>query len=352
MIREQAAFDEHEKVLFCSDGRSGLRAIISIHSTRLGPAAGGCRMFPYASEREALEDVLRLSRAMTYKNALAGLNLGGGKAVIIGDPADPATADRLSVFGQCVENLGGIYWTAEDVGVDLVAVEHIARTTRFVFGTASRSGSTGDPSAFTARGVLAGLRAAVQHRLRRDSIRGLRVAVQGVGAVGWELSCLLHQNGAQLIVADRSPDRAARAERELGARVVPSAQIHRVEADVFAPCALGAALTQRTIAELTAQVVAGAANNQLQDADCGAALHDRRILYAPDFVVNAGGMQHASGEIFGTYDEAAVIRSIDGIYDTVLQICARAQLENGRPEAIAMRLAAERLSSGPRQRDS
>jgi len=346
MVFSEASFDGHEKVLFCTDAATGLKAIIAIHSTRLGPAAGGCRMFPYPSEPAALDDVLRLSRAMTFKNALAGLRLGGGKSVILGDPADPQAGARLTAFGKCIDALGGAYWTAEDVGVNLDGVEQIARSTQFVFGTRSGQAATGDPSAFTARGVYAGLRAAVRHRLERDSVAGLRVAVQGVGSVGWELCKQLHADGAALIVADRNPQFAARAGRELGAAVVEIDAIHRAEADVFAPCALGGTLNARTIPELKASVVAGAANNPLQEPADGAALRAQGVLYAPDFIVNAGGMMHASGEIFGAYDEAAVAREIEGIYDTVLAVCRRADIEDTQPELVAIKLAEARLAAG------
>jgi leucine dehydrogenase len=344
MLFDQPAFDGHEKVLFCSDRRSGLKAIIAVHSTLLGPAAGGCRMFPYASEEHALDDVLRLSRAMTYKNALAGLALGGGKSVIIGDPADASAAERLGAFGRCVDNLGGLYWTAEDVGVNLEGVERIAGATRFVFGTATRPGATGDPSGFTARGVFAGLRAAVRHRLGLDGVAGLGVAVQGVGAVGWELCRLLHADGAHLVIADRNATAAARTVEAFGAQVVADDDIYSAEVDVFAPCAMGGVLNAHTIPQLTALVVAGAANNPLQAPADGAELWRRGILYAPDFVVNAGGMMHASGEIFGVYDEAGVSTAIEGIYDTVLAICRRAAAQDTRPELVALEMASERLA--------
>jgi leucine dehydrogenase len=346
MISELAAFDRHEKVLFCNDVRTGLRAIIAVHSTRLGPAAGGCRMYPYHSEADALDDVLRLSRAMTYKNALAGLKLGGGKAVILGDPRDNDATNRLIEFGQCVQSLCGLYWTAEDVGVNLAGVEQIAKSTTFVFGTRTGAHATGDPSTFTARGVYEGLRAAVKHRLGRDNVAGLRVAVQGVGAVGREVCRLLHQEGARLVVADRDAEAAKAAQREFDAQIAPSDHIHAVDADVFSPCALGGTLNKDTIPRLTAKVVAGAANNPLATVEDGAALSRRGILYAPDFVVNAGGMIHASGEIFGRYDTHEVAQAIGRIYDTVLEIVARAQAEGSPPESIALRLAQERLS-GP-----
>ena len=346
MVFEQVAFDGHEKVLFCTDSETGLRGVIAIHSTRLGPAAGGCRMFPYVSEETALDDVLRLSRAMTYKNALAGLRLGGGKSVILGDPADSRAGERLKAFGKCIDALGGAYWAAEDVGVNLDGVEQIALSTPFVFGTRSGQAATGDPSGYTARGVYAGLRAAVRRRLGRDSVDGLRVAVQGVGSVGWELCKLLRANGANLVVADRHAEATGRAQRELGAEVVTPDAIHRAEADVFAPCALGGTVNAQTVPELTATVVAGAANNPLREVTDGAALAARGVLYAPDFVVNAGGMMHASGEIFGGYDAGQVTRAIEGIHDTVLDICRRADLAKSRPELVAVALAEERLAAG------
>lgn len=346
MLWRHPAFDDHEKVLFCTDAASGLKGIIALHSTRLGPAAGGCRMYPYASEAEALADVLRLSRAMTFKNALAGLALGGGKSVILSDPRDPQASARLEAFGRGVQALGGAYWTAEDVGVDLEAVEVLARGTRYVFGTKSGPAATGDPSAFTARGVLAGLSAAVRHRLGRDDLAGLTVAVQGVGSVGWQLCRLLHERGAGLVVADARTEACERARRDLGAEIVPSQAIHAADADVFAPCALGGAVDAAVAAELKAKVVAGAANNPLASPAEGQTLHRRGVLYAPDFVVNAGGMIHASGEIFGRYDEAAVTRAIDGIYATVLRICERSDRTGEPPEVVALAMAKARIAGG------
>jgi leucine dehydrogenase len=347
MLFESPFFDDHEKVVFCRHLESDLKAIIAIHSTRLGPAAGGCRMFPYASEQQALDDVLRLSRAMTYKNALAGLKLGGGKSVIIADPAQGCAANRLQAFGKRLQALNGEYWTAEDVGVNLEGVEAIARSTRFVFGTRSGLCATGDPSAYTARGVYAGMRAAVRHRLGRDSVAGLKVAVQGVGSVGWALCGILAEAGAELVVADSHPASVARAEQALGAAVMAPEHIHEAEADVFAPCAMGSVLNQHTIPGLRAKVVAGAANNPIATPADAAELRRRGILYAPDFVINAGGMMHASGEIFGVHDEAAVARAIEGIYATVTEICERADAEDISPEIVAVELASERLTLRP-----
>jgi leucine dehydrogenase len=344
MLFESPHFDDHEKLVFCRDADSDLKAIIAIHSTRLGPAAGGCRMFPYASEQAAMDDVLRLSRAMTYKNALAGLKLGGGKSVIIADPRAAGAKDRLRAFGRRIEALGGEYWTAEDVGVDLEAVEAIADGTRFVFGTRIGPSATGDPSAYTARGVYAGMRAAVRHRLGRDAVAGLKIAVQGVGSVGLALCRILAEAGADLVVADRNPDAVGRAQQDLGAAVVTPGLIHEAEADVFAPCAMGAVLNERTVPGLRARVVAGAANNPIATPADAAELRRRGILSAPDFVINAGGMMHASGEIFGVRDEAAVAGAIEGIYGTVIEICERADAEDKPPEVIAVELAGRRLN--------
>jgi leucine dehydrogenase len=347
MLFESPFFDDHEKVVFCRDRQSDLTAIIAIHSTRLGPAAGGCRMFPYASEQQALDDVLQLSRAMTCKNALAGLKLGGGKSVIIADPWATGAKARLGAFGRRIQALNGEYWTAEDVGVDLEGVEAIARGTRFVFGTRSGPSAAGDPSAYTARGVFAGMRAAVRHRLGRDDLAGLTVAVQGVGSVGWQLCRILHQAGAELVVSDRNPDAVRRAEQQLGARSMAPELVHAAEAEVFAPCAMGGVLNQATIPGLRAKVVAGAANNPLATSADAAELSRRGILYAPDFVINAGGMMHASGEIFGVNDEAAVARAIEGIHATITEICRRAEAEARSPEVIALQMANEVLKGAP-----
>ncbi|MGH9806003.1 MAG: Leu/Phe/Val dehydrogenase [Terriglobia bacterium] len=343
MLFDQPQYAEHEKVLFCADAACGLRAIISIHSTKLGPAAGGCRMYPYGSDQEALDDVLRLSRAMTYKNAMAGLALGGGKSVIIANPAERHSPKLLRAFGKQVQDLGGIYWTAEDVGVTIEGVEQIAQTTRFVFGTRTRPGAVGDPSPFTAAGVYAGMRAAIRHRLGANSVAGLTIAVQGVGSVGLELCRILNRHGARLIIADCDPAATATARRELDAQVVDPREIHRVDAEVFSPCALGGTVNDRTIASLRAKVVAGAANNPLASPSDGIALHERSILYAPDFIINAGGMIHASGEIFGRHDPESVQRSIECIFETSASIFECSQRTNTPPESVALALAAERL---------
>lgn len=338
-VFHSASFDDHEQVIFCRDAAAGLTAIIAIHSTKLGPAAGGCRRYAYASVQAALDDVLRLSRAMTYKNALAGLPLGGGKSVILLDPAVGRSDQALRAFGAHVERLGGSYWTAEDVGVGLADVAQIGAATQHVFGT------TGDPSPFTARGVFQGLRAAVQYRLQRSELSGLHVAVQGVGAVGRNLCRLLAERGVRLTVTDLHAQAAAEMAAEFGAEIVGGDEIYGVDADVFAPCALGATVNEGTASRLRATIVAGAANNALATPKDGVTLRERNILFAPDFVINAGGMMHAGREILGSYDERQVNSSIDGIYGTSMELFARATLRGTTPEVEATRLAIERLAA-------
>lgn len=321
MVFDRAAFAQHQRVVFHHDPGTGLRAIIAVHSTRLGPAAGGCRMWPYASAEEALDDVLRLSEAMTYKNALAGLPLGGGKSVIIGDPARDKTPALLAAFGRLVETLSGDYWTAEDVGIGAADVAVMRGASRHVFGV---PGGTGDPSPFTARGVLEGMRACLRHAGLGGGFEGVTVAVQGVGNVGGALCHLLHAEGARLIVADTRPEAAAAAGRAFGATVTTVDAIHAAPADIFAPCALGGAISDRTLPEIRARIVCGAANNQLASPGMAGALAARGILLAPDFVVNAGGMLNAAWDILGGYSEAESLRRIVGIGDTVARVLSRA----------------------------
>jgi leucine dehydrogenase len=346
MLFDHPHYDAHEKIVFCQDTSSGMRAIIAIHSTRLGPAAGGCRLFPYQSDQEALADVLRLSRGMTYKNAMAGLALGGGKSVIIATAGKPLQDDLLLAFGRQVEALSGTYWTAEDIGIDVERVELIAQATQFVFGTRSRQQAAGDPSRFTAAGVFAGLRAAVQHKLGLSRVRDLKIAVQGVGSVGWELCRILSAHGAQLIVADPRPSAVSKACAEFGATSSEPSEIHRVAADVFSPCAIGGTLNSRTIGQMRASIVAGSANNQLATESDGVSLHQKGILYAPDFIINAGGMLHASGEIFGKSNPKEVDQSIERIFQTTLNILEHSKHTQIPPEVIAVSLAVDRINNG------
>lgn len=345
MIFEHLPFADHECVMAYSDPRAGLRAIIAIHSTALGPAAGGCRMWPYADSALALADVLRLSAAMSYKNALAGLPLGGGKSVIIGDPRRAATPALLAAFGRCVEELNGRYWTAEDVGIGIEEVEELAKSTQYVFGRRGGRMRTGDPSPFTALGCFHGIHAAVAHKLGRTDLAGIRVAVQGLGSVGYELCKLLHAAGARLVVTDVSSSAMARVAHDFSAMTVDPEVIFDQDVDIFSPCALGGVLNDGTIARLRAKVVAGAANNQLMSPRHGTALAHRGILYAPDYVVNAGGMHNASGDILGRYQVTDVTRRISGIYALCMDIFERAAREQRCPEEVADEMARERLSA-------
>ena len=322
---------------------SGLRAIIAIHDTSLGPALGGCRMWPYQSEAAAVTDVLRLSRAMSYKNALAQLSTGGGKSVIIGDPRQDKSDALFHAFGRFVENLGGRYIVAEDVGTTVQDMSLIRSQTSHVMGFSAHEGSSGDPSPVTAYGVFCGLKAAVEFRLGRTELEGLRVAVQGIGHVGYQLCKYLHEAGANLLVSDIQRDAVARAETEFGAEIVDGAEIYGQEVDVFAPCALGAELNARTIPTLKATVVAGAANNQLERAEDGAELAAREILYAPDYVINAGGVINLSYERDSGYERDSAMAHAGRIYEIALEIFGRAKKE-GRPTSdIADDMARELL---------
>lgn len=335
-----ANFRGHEQVVFCCDEAVDLRGIIAIHDTTLGRALGGLRIWPYRTEAEALADVLRLSRGMTYKAALADLPFGGGKAVVIAD-REARTPALLERFGDFVERLGGAYVTAEDVGVSPADLEIVRRRTSHVAGIAE--GRAGDPSPVTAWGVFNGLRAAARHKFGRDELKVLRVAVQGLGHVGSNLIRHLAEAGCELIVADIDAERTRRTAVDYDARVVSVEDIHRVEADVFAPCALGAVLNDRTIPELAARIVAGAANNQLAEARHGEALRSRGVLYAPDYAINAGGLINIAHE-GPNYDRAAALAHAARIYDTLLEIFRRADAEGEPTNVVADRCAEERLA--------
>ena len=333
-------FDDHEEVVFCHDRESGLNAIIAIHNTARGPAMGGCRMWNYASEGEALTDVLRLSRGMTYKSALAGLPFGGGKAVIIGDAAHDKLEALWLAFGRFIDSLGGRYITAEDVGTRPADLEIVRRATRHVCGIAE--GGAGDPSPATALGVFTGISAAVQARLDRADVKGLTVAVQGLGNVGFALARHLAGAGAALIVSDIDEMAVKKAVREFGATAAPADRIHAAGADVFAPCALGAVIDDTTIGEIRAAVVAGSANNQLAEPHHGQDLWNRGILYAPDYVINAGGAIWVSHE-GPEFDADAARAQVLGIGETLSEIFTRARMEGTPPEAAADLMAEERF---------
>jgi leucine dehydrogenase len=343
-------FDGHERVVFGCDAPSGLRAIIALHSTALGPAAGGCRFWPYASTVEAVADVLRLSRGMSYKNAMAGLPLGGGKAVIIGDPrsVNVKTPALLQAFGRLVDSLGGRYITAEDVGTTAADMEEVARVTRYVSGLGAAPGRAGgDPGPKTALGVFLGIKAAVRFRLGRQDLQGVTVAVQGLGGVGYHLCGLLAAEGARLFVADVRPAAVQRVVDELQARAVGAEDVLALDVDVLAPCALGSVLDERSIPRLRARIIAGAANNQLAQGQDGASLQAAGILYAPDYVINAGGIISVSHEYRGGASEAQVITDIHAIPTRLTEIFERARRETRATSAVADEMARERLDCPP-----
>jgi len=326
----------HERVLFCSNPDVGLEAIIAVHSTVLGPGLGGCRMWPYASTEEALTDVLRLSRGMTYKAAAAGLNLGGGKAVIIGDAKKDKSEELFRAFGRYVESLGGFYITAEDVGTNTDDMEVVQHETRWVTGLPPELGGGGDPSPVTAFGTLQGIKAAVEH-LHNDSLKGRSVAVQGLGSVGYHLAKFLRDEGAKVFGADIDAEAIEKA-REIGVEIVPTAEILEVECDVVAPCALGAVINDDSIPKLRCRIVAGAANNQLKEDRHGQELHDLGILYAPDYVINAGGLINVYNELVG-YNREVAMRMARGIFANMARL-----FEISRTQSIPTYMAADRLA--------
>nr|WP_281426313.1 Glu/Leu/Phe/Val dehydrogenase dimerization domain-containing protein [Nonomuraea coxensis] len=337
--------DVHEQVVFCADEQSGLRAIIAIHNTALGPALGGTRFYPYESEQAALADVLNLAKGMAYKNALAGLDHGGGKAVIIGDPAKDKSEALLRAYGRFVESLGGRYYTACDVGTYSEDMDVVARESRFVTGRTVAHGGAGDSSILTAYGVFQGMRASAELVHGTPSLRGRRVGVEGVGKVGHRLVELLREDGAEVVVCDVDPKavervRARHPEVEV---VADAAALKAADLDVFSPCALGGALDDATVAALRAKIVCGAANNQLAHAGVEKQLAERGILYAPDYVVNSGGVIQVADEIGGFDMERARAKAAQ-IYDTTSKIF-RIAAEEGVPPAVAAdRLAERRMS--------
>jgi leucine dehydrogenase len=346
---EMPEFDAHEQVVFGHDPAAGLKAIVAVHSTALGPAAGGCRMWAFGSTTEALRDALRLSRGMSYKNAMANLRFGGGKSVIIGDAQRMKTPALFEAFGRLIDSLGGRYITAEDVGTTTADMEIVSRHTRFVSGLTRAGQAGGDPSPKTALGVHLGLKAAVKSRLGRADLQGITVAVQGVGGVGYHLCRLLAAEGARLCVADVRAAAVERVRDEFKATAVATDAILRQDADVLAPCALGAILNAQSIPALRVKVIAGAANNQLaQDRD-GEALQQAGILYAPDYVINAGGIISISHEYYGGSTDALIDADLQGIPARLGEIFERARRESRATNAIADQLARERISSAARR---
>lgn len=333
-------FDNHEQVVFCSDRESGLQAIIAIHSTALGPACGGCRMWDYVSDEDALIDVLRLSRGMTYKNAMAGLPLGGGKAVIIGDAKTIKSEALFRKFGQYVHSLSGRYISAEDVNITTADISMVNQETPYVAGL---EGKSGNPGPFTAIGTYRGIKAAAKHKFGSDDLSGRTVAVQGLGSVGFYLCEHLHKEGVKLIVSDINPAAVDRAVSQFGATAVGLNDIYAVECDVYAPCALGATINDDTLPQFKCAIIAGCANNQLKEARHGELLRQKGILYAPDYVINAGGIINVSMEIRPEgYDEAQSTKQVLAIYDTLLTVFARAA-ETGQPTNVVADLMAQEI---------
>ncbi|MBL8773978.1 MAG: Glu/Leu/Phe/Val dehydrogenase [Phenylobacterium sp.] len=344
---DSPAFEGHEGVHAFSDEKSGLKAIIAVHSTARGPAAGGCRMWPYASAAEALDDALKLSRAMSYKNAMADLDLGGGKSVIIGDSRTQKTPALFEAFGRAVEDVGGKYWTAEDVGVSVADLQHARRRTRYVAGLEGHPAASGDPSPVTAEGVFRGVRLCVRRALNRE-LDGVRVAIQGVGNVGGYLARKLHAAGARLVLTDVNGEALRRVAAETGAEIVPPSAIFDADVDVFAPCALGGAVSLDTLPRIRARIIAGGANNQLADAEAGLELFRRGILYAPDYVINGGGIINVAGEIRAldrgeAFDPAWVDQKLDRLALTLEEVLEQARVERRPSHEVANEIARARI---------
>lgn len=340
-------FDQHQQIVFCNDQETGLKAIIAIHNTQRGPALGGCRMWSYANDEEALTDVMRLSKGMTYKSALANLPLGGGKSVIIGDPRQHKSKELLAAMGRFLEKTGNQYIAAEDSGTSVPDLKIMGQHTDNVAGVTDHPGidgtpCNGDPSPATAYGTFVGLKAAVKHRLNITDLKGLKVAIQGIGNVGYRLAEYLYNQGAELYVSDIHAEQVEKAVKELGATAIPLEEILIQDVDVIAPCALGASLNDENIPLIKAKVIAGAANNQLAQPHHDGELHKRGILYAPDYAINAGGIIDISYERSG-YDVDKAKAHIESIGDTLNEIFERSAKEDRPTGEIADELAQERI---------
>jgi len=333
-VFDHESFDNHEQVSFFSDEATGLKAIVAIHDTTLGPAVGGCRMWNYANDQEAITDVLRLSRGMTYKNAIAGLTMGGGKAVIIGDAKRDKSPALFRAFGRAVHTLGGRYYSAEDVGITTQDIMIAHQETPYMAGL---EGKSGDPSPFTALGTFLGIQAAVKHHLGKDTLQGLRVAVQGLGHVGYYLCQYLHKAGAKLVVSDLNQQALNQVAREFNATVVGLDEIYHQDVDIYSPCALGATINDDTIKVIKASIVAGCANNQLAESYHGELLRQRDILYAPDYVINAGGIINVSYD--NEYCKKISTEHVENIYTTLSIIFKQADTAATQTALIADNLA-------------
>ncbi|WP_162128505.1 Glu/Leu/Phe/Val family dehydrogenase [Flavobacterium phycosphaerae] len=339
----QLSFDNHEQIVFCNDKDTGLKAIIGIHNTVMGPALGGTRMWKYNNEWEALNDVLRLSRGMTFKSAITGLNLGGGKAVIIGDAKADKTPEMITRFGEFVNSLSGKYITAEDVGTTTEDMDRIHEVTNFVTGISEARGGSGNPSPVTAYGVYMGMKAAAKYQFGSDKLDGKKILVQGTGHVGETLISHLRNEGAEVFVADIHQDKMENMVAKYGAKIYTGADLYAADVDIYSPCALGATINDDTVYKIKAKVIAGAANNQLAvEAVHGQILRERGITYAPDFLINAGGIINVYAEIV-KYSKEEAIRRTENIYNTTLEIFSFADANNLTTQQAAMQIAQNRI---------
>jgi len=343
----QIQVDGYERVARCRDEATGLHALIAIHDTTLGPALGGMRMLPYVSEDEALFDVLRLSRGMTYKSAIAETGLGGGKSVIIGDPKTMKSPDLFRAMGRFIDDMRGRYITAEDMNIGIPDLEYVKETTRWVVGLSRESGSSGNPSPYTARGCVHGVRATLEEIHGTDTFEGRRILIQGVGAVGGQLAIYLKEEGAQVLICDINQEKVDALVADHGFEGVPDEGHYKIECDVYAPCARGAGINDETIPALRCRAVAGCANNQLLEPRHAEALKDRGILYAPDYVINAGGIINVAMELAPNgYDEQVSLERIATIYDNLRQVFEIARTEDVNTREAAARLAELRIGHG------
>lgn len=344
-IEEHKNYNRHEAVHYFHDEMSGLRAFICVHSTRLGPSAGGTRLWHYADSHQALGDALNLSAAMSYKNAMAGIPFGGGKGVILRPEGEFDRKSLFAAYGKAVDSLGGKYFAAEDVGVSPSDMEVVKGQTNYVAGLDSGQAASGDPSPVTADGVFRGLKVAIRHRLGKESFDGLHIAVQGLGHVGFNLCQRLFKAGAHLSVADINKDVLDKAKSKFGARITDIDEIHTVNADIFAPCALGGSINSKTWSDIKAPIIGGAANNQLQTTDMGEKLRQAGILYAPDYVINGGGIINVAAELSGNYDKAWVDKKLDGLEKNLETIFAISDREGRSTNSVADEIA-EKLIYG------
>ncbi|MBM7607169.1 leucine dehydrogenase [Lysinibacillus composti] len=329
---------DYEQLVFCQDKASGLKAIIAIHDTTLGPALGGARMWTYANEDLAIEDALRLARGMTYKNAAAGLNLGGGKTVIIGDPFKDKNEAMFRALGRFIQGLNGRYITAEDVGTTVTDMDIIHEETNYVTGISPTFGSSGNPSPVTAYGVYLGMKAAAKEAFGDDSLRDRKIAIQGLGNVAYTLCEYLYKEGAKLVVTDINKKAVERVVKDFEAMAVDPNEIYQQDVDIFSPCALGAIINDETIPQLKAKVIAGSANNQLKESRHGDMIHELGIVYAPDYVINAGGVINVADELYG-YNRERAMKRVETIYDSIAKI-----FDISKDEKIPTYLAANRLA--------